>query len=126
MEKEIIMTVDAPEMIGPYSQAVKVGNFVFTAGQIGIDPSTQAMVPGGIREQTEQVIRNLRAILEKAQLSLDDVIKADVFLTDAQHYAAMNEVYCKYFSRAEPARATVTVKELPKAALVEIALIAAR
>jgi 2-iminobutanoate/2-iminopropanoate deaminase len=126
MEKEIIKTVDAPEMIGPYSQAVRAGNFVFTAGQIGIDPSTQEMVPGGIREQTERAIKNLKAILEKAQLSLDDVIKADVFLTDARQYAAMNEVYCKYFSQAEPARATVTVKELPKAALVEIALIAAR
>jgi 2-iminobutanoate/2-iminopropanoate deaminase len=124
MEKEIIMTVDAPEMLGPYSQAVKVGNFVFTAGQIGIDPATKEMVPGGIREQTERVIKNLRAILEKAELTLDSAVKVDVFLTDLGNYADMNDIYCKYFSRAEPARAAVAVKELPKGALVEIALVA--
>jgi 2-iminobutanoate/2-iminopropanoate deaminase len=103
---------------------VKVGNFVFTAGQIGIDPSTQEMVPGGIKEQTERAIKNLRAVLEKAELTLDDAVKADVFLTDLGNYAEMNDIYCKYFSQAEPARTTVVVKELPKGALVEISLIA--
>lgn len=124
MKKEIIMTVDAPEMIGPYSQAVKAGDFVFTAGQIGIDPATQDMVPGGVREQTERVIKNLRAVLEKAHLTLDDAVKADVFITDLSTYADMNDIYCKYFAQAEPARTTVVVKELPKGALVEISLIA--
>lgn len=124
MEKEIITTVDAPKAIGPYSQAVRAGSFVFTSGQIGIDPSTQKMVEGGIREQTEQVIRNLRAVLEKAKLTLDDVVKADVFLADLSDYTEMNDIYGKYFSQGEPARAAVAVKELPKGALVEIALIA--
>ncbi len=124
MKKEIIMTVDAPEMLGPYSQAIKVGNFIFTAGQIGIDPATQQMVPGGIKHETERVIKNLRAVLEKAKFTLDDAVKADVFLTDLGNYADMNEIYCKYFSQAEPARTTVVVKELPKRALVEISLIA--
>ncbi len=125
MEKEIIMTVDAPSAIGPYSQAIRVGTFVFTSGQIGIDPSTQQMVEGGIKEQTEQVLKNLRAVLEKAELTLDNVVKSDVFLSDLNNYSAMNDVYGKYFSQAEPARAAVAVKELPKGALVEIAVIAA-
>ena len=124
MEKEIISTVDAPAAIGPYSQAVKSGNFVFTAGQIGIDPVTQKMVDGGIKEQTERVIKNLRAVLEKAGLTLEDVVKADVFLTDLANFSPMNEIYTIYFSQAEPARATVAVKDLPKDALVEIAVIA--
>ena len=125
MSKEIITTVDAPEALGPYSQAVKYGNFVFTAGQIGIDPTTQIMVEGGIIEQTEQVIRNLRAVLEKAEMTFENVIKADVFLTELDTFKDMNEIYSKYFSQAEPARTTVIVKELPKGALIEIALIAA-
>ena len=125
MSKEIITTVDAPEALGPYSQAVKYGNFVFTAGQIGIDPTTQKMVEGGIIEQTEQVIRNLRAVLEKAEMTFENVIKADVFLTELDTFKDMNEIYSKYFSQAEPARTTVIVKELPKGALIEIALIAA-
>lgn len=124
MEKEIISTVDAPAAIGPYSQAVKADNFVFTAGQIGIDPVTQKMVDGGIKEQTERVIKNLRAVLEKAGLTLEDVVKADVFLTDLANFSPMNEIYTIYFSQAEPARATVAVKDLPKDALVEISVIA--
>ena len=125
MEKEIISTKKAPEAIGPYSQAIKAGNFVFTAGQIAIDPSTQKMVEGGIKEQTERVIENLKAVLEKAGLTLEDVIKADVFLTDLANFSQMNEIYTIYFSQAEPARATVAVKDLPKSALIEISVIAA-
>ncbi len=125
MEKEIITTKKAPEAIGPYSQAIKVGNFVFTAGQIAIDPSTQKMVEGGIKEQTERVIKNLKAVLEKAGLTLEDVIKADVFLTDLANFSQMNEIYAIYFSQAKPARATVAVKDLPKGALIEISVIAA-
>jgi 2-iminobutanoate/2-iminopropanoate deaminase len=124
MSKEIIATVDAPEAIGPYSQAVKSGNFVFTAGQIGIDPTTQEMVEGGISEQTQQVIRNLRAVLEKAELTFENVVKVDVFLTELEDFKKMNDIYAKYFSQAEPARTTVVVKELPKGARVEISLIA--
>ena len=124
MKKEIITTVDAPEAIGPYSQAIKAGNFVFTAGQIALSPSTQKMVEGGIKEQTEQVIRNLRAILEKAELTFEDVVKVDVFLTELENFSEMNEIYSLYFSQAEPARTTVIVKDLPKGSLVEISLIA--
>jgi 2-iminobutanoate/2-iminopropanoate deaminase len=125
MKKEIIITVDAPEALGPYSQAIRAGDYVFTAGQIGLNPDTQEMAPGGIKGQTEQVIRNLRAVLEKVSLTLDNAVKVDVFLTDVNDFADMNDIYSKYFSEAEPARTTVIVKELPKAALVEIALIAA-
>jgi 2-iminobutanoate/2-iminopropanoate deaminase len=125
MEKEIISTKKAPEAIGPYSQAVKVGKFVFTAGQIAIDPSTQKMVEGAIKEQTKQVIKNLKAVLEKAGLTLEDVIKADVFLTDLANFSQMNEIYTIYFSQAEPARVTIAVKDLPKGALIEISVIAA-
>ncbi|TES93907.1 MAG: RidA family protein [Candidatus Cloacimonadota bacterium] len=124
MEKEIITTVDAPEAIGPYSQAIKAGNFVFTAGQIALNPSTQKIVEGGIKEQTEQVMRNLRAILEKAKLTFEDVVKVDVFLTELENFSEMNEIYSLYFSQAEPARTTVIVKDLPKGSLVEISLIA--
>lgn len=125
MKKEIIATLDAPEALGPYSQAIRAGDFVFSAGQIGLDPNTQQMAPGGIKGQTEQVIKNLRAVLEKANLTLDNAVKVDVFLTEVNDFGEMNEIYSKYFSGAEPARTTVIVKELPKGALVEIALIAA-
>ena len=124
MEKEIISTDEAPEAIGPYSQAVKVGFFVFTAGQIALDPSTQKMVDGGIKEQTEQVIKNLTAILKKADYSLEDVAKAEVFLTTLEDFPDMNEVYANYFSHTKPARTTIIVKNLPKGALVEISVIA--
>ncbi len=126
MDREIIMTVDAPKTLGPYSQAIKIDNFVFTAGQIGIDPFTQKMVEGGIKEQTEQVIKNLRTVLEKSGMTLDDAVKADVFLTELSNFAEMNEIYSLFFSQAEPARSTIVVKDLPKGALVEIALIAAQ
>ena len=125
MKKETINTKDAPEAIGPYSQAVETGNFVFTAGQIALDPSTQEMVDGGIKEQTERVIKNLEAVLKSAGLSLSDVIRADVFLKNLEDFSSMNDVYSKFFSVSKPARTTVAVRDLPKGALVEISLIAA-
>ncbi|OQX50396.1 MAG: hypothetical protein B5M53_12620 [Candidatus Cloacimonas sp. 4484_209] len=122
--KKIVSTPEAPEAIGPYSQAVKVGNFIFTAGQIAINPDTQQMVNGGIKAQTEQVINNLKAVLKAAGFSLADVVKADVFLKNLEDFAQMNEVYAQFFSASKPARTTVAVGDLPKGALVEISVIA--
>jgi len=124
MLKKIVSTPEAPEAIGPYSQAVKVGNFIFTAGQIAINPATQQMVNGGIKAQTEQVINNLKAVLKAAGFSLADVVKADVFLKNLEDFAQMNEVYAQFFSASKPARTTVAVGDLPKGALVEISVIA--
>jgi 2-iminobutanoate/2-iminopropanoate deaminase len=123
--KQIVRTSDAPAAIGPYSQAVKAGGFVFASGQIPIDPQTGQFVPGGIAEQTEQVLRNLKAVLEAAGSSLDQVVKTTVFLADMNDFAAMNEVYGRYFSEdAPPARATVQAARLPRDARVEIEVIA--
>jgi 2-iminobutanoate/2-iminopropanoate deaminase len=123
--KQIIRTSNAPAAIGPYSQAVRAGGFVFASGQIPIDPRTGEFVPGGIREQTEQVLRNLSALLEAAGSSLDQVVKTTVFLADMNDFAAMNEVYGRYFSEdAPPARATVQAARLPRDARVEIEVIA--
>ncbi len=126
MDKKVLSTKDAPQAIGPYSQAVKVGDFVFTAGQIAIDPETQKMVDGGIKEQTDRVINNLDAVLKSAGLSLPDVVKADVFLKNLEDFSRMNEVYSNFFSVSKPARTTVEVRDLPKGALVEISVIAAQ
>jgi 2-iminobutanoate/2-iminopropanoate deaminase len=123
--KQIIMTSNAPKAIGPYSQAVSAGGFVFASGQIPTDPLTGEFVPGGIAEQTEQVLRNLNAVLEAAGSSLDQVVKTTVFLADMNDFAAMNEVYGRYFSEdAPPARATVQASRLPRDARVEIEVIA--
>jgi 2-iminobutanoate/2-iminopropanoate deaminase len=123
--KQIIKTSDAPAAIGPYSQAVRAGDFVFASGQIPIDPRTGEFVPGGIAEQTEQVLRNLSAVLEAAGGGLEDVVKTTVFLADMSDFAAMNEVYGRYFSEgAPPARATVQAARLPRDARVEIEVIA--
>ena len=123
--KQIIRTSNAPAAIGPYSQAVKAGGFVFASGQIPTDPQTGQFVPGGITEQTEQVLRNLSALLEAAGSSLDQVVKTTVFLADMNDFAAMNEVYGRYFSEgAPPARATVQAARLPRDARVEIEVIA--
>ena len=123
--KQIIRTSHAPGAIGPYSQAVKAGGFVFASGQIPIDPQTGQFVPGGIAEQTEQVLRNLSAVLEAAGSSLEDVVKTTVFLADMNEFVAMNEVYGRYFSEdAPPARATVQAARLPRDARVEIEVIA--
>lgn len=118
--KKIIATENAPQAIGPYSQAVACGNFLFTSGQLGLDPKTGNFVEGGVTEQTEQVIRNLKAVLEKAGFSLENVVKTTCFLADMNDFAAMNEVYRKHFTSDYPARSAVAIKTLPKNGLVEI------
>ncbi len=124
MKKKVISTPNAPAAIGPYSQAVKAGNILYTSGQLGIDPKTGDFVPGGIKEQTEQVFKNLTAVLEAGECSLNQVVKTLVFLSDMADFAAMNEVYSKYFKEPYPARSAVAVKTLPKNGLVEIEVIA--
>jgi 2-iminobutanoate/2-iminopropanoate deaminase len=122
--RQIITTDKAPRAIGPYSQAVRAGNFVFASGQIPIDPATGEFVPGGIAEQTEQVLRNLTDLFGAAGLELSQVVKTTVFLADMDDFTAMNEVYGKYFSENPPARATVQAARLPRDAKVEIEAIA--
>lgn len=126
MARSIITTDLAPAAIGPYSQGVRVGNLIFTAGQIPLDPVTQQVVPGGIGEQTTRVLENLKAILEEAGSSLDRAIKATVYLKDLNDFAAMNTVYASYLEvdGEAPARSTVEVSHLPRNVLVEIDLIA--
>jgi len=122
--RETIQTEQAPQAIGPYSQAVKAAGLVFASGQIPIDPKTGQFVEGGISEQTEQVIKNLSAVLDAAGTGLDRVVKTTVFLADMQEFAAMNEVYGRFFSEEPPARATVEAARLPRDARVEIEAIA--
>jgi 2-iminobutanoate/2-iminopropanoate deaminase len=123
-ERERIQTDNAPAAIGPYSQAIKAGGFVFASGQIPIDPQTGQFVPGGIAEQTEQVLKNLSAVLEAAGSSLDLVVKTTVFLADMKEFSGMNEVYATFFSSPPPARATVAAAGLPRDARVEIEAVA--
>jgi len=122
--KNIVQTDKAPGAIGPYSQAIKAGGLVFVSGQIPIDPASGQFVAGGISEQTEQVMKNLSAVLESAGSGLDRVVKSTVFLADMNEFAAMNQVYGQYFSHEPPARATVEVSRLPRDARVEIDVIA--
>lgn len=122
--KEIISTDQAPGAIGPYSQAVKAGNLLFCSGQIPIDPSTGEFVSDDVSEQTEQVLVNLRAVLNAGGADLSSVVKTTVFLQDMADFAAMNEVYARHFGEAKPARATVAAAGLPKGARVEIECIA--
>jgi len=119
-----VHTDDAPRAIGPYSQAVVSGGFVFTAGQIGLDPESMEVVPGDVAHQTEQVMKNLAAILKAAGCDLSRVVKTTVFLAHMKDFAAMNEVYAKHFGEHRPARSTVAVKALPRNTLVEIEAIA--
>lgn len=121
---EIISTESAPSAIGPYSQAVKAGNMVFVSGQIPIDPQTGEFVSTEVAEQTEQVLKNLRAVLEAAGSSLNGVVKTTVFLADMNDFAVMNEVYARHFDSNKPARATVQAARLPRDARVEIECIA--
>lgn len=124
MRKEIIHTDNAPAAVGPYSQAVRVGNMVFTAGQIGLDPATGKMVADDITVQTERVLENLTAVLSAAGSSLENVIKCTVFLKDMGEFAAMNAVYGRYFQQNPPARSAVQVAALPLGGRVEIEAIA--
>jgi 2-iminobutanoate/2-iminopropanoate deaminase len=120
----VIETTEAPKAIGPYSQAIKAGGLVFTAGQIAIDPETGQVVAGDIKAQTERVCENLKAILEAAGTELESVIKSTVYLRSMADFAAMNEVYGRYFKTEAPARSTVAVAGLPRDVLVEIDVIA--
>ena len=122
--REPVQTDKAPAAIGPYSQAIRAGGFVFASGQIPIDPATGEFVQGGIAEQTEQVLKNLAAVLEAAGSGLDKVVKTTVFLADMKEFAQMNEVYARYFTAAPPARATVAAAGLPRDARVEIEAVA--
>ena len=122
--KQIIKTADAPQAIGPYSQAVVAGGFVFASGQIPIDPATGQFVEGGIAEQTEQVLRNVSNLLEAAGTSLARVVKTTVFLADMGDFAAMNETYARFFGENPPARSTVQAARLPRDARVEIEVVA--
>ena len=121
---QAINTKQAPAAIGPYSQAIRVGNLVYTSGQIPIDPATGAFVEGGIKEQARQSLTNVKAILEEAGLSMSDVVKTTVFLADMNDFADLNAVYAEFFTPPYPARSAVAVKTLPKGALVEIEVIA--
>jgi 2-iminobutanoate/2-iminopropanoate deaminase len=126
MPKKIIATDRAPKAIGPYSQAVDLGDFVFLSGQIPLDPATQQLVTGDIRVQTERVLRNLQGVLEAAGLSMAHVVRTTVFLTDLSEFPAMNEVYATFFPADPPARSTVQVAALPKSVKIEIDAIARR
>jgi len=122
--KQVISTEMAPGAIGPYSQAIKTGNMIFCSGQIPIDPATGEFVSQDVTEQTEQVFKNLTAVLKAAGASLDDVVKTTVFLADMGEFAAMNDVYSRHFVDNKPARATVQAAKLPRDARVEIECIA--
>jgi len=124
MNKKIIKTNRAPAAIGPYEQAIGVGGFLFTSGQIALDPATGNFLEGSIEEETERVIQNLEGILTEAGLALKDVVKTTVYLTDLGHFGRVNKVYEKFFGDSKPARACVQVAALPKGAQVEIDAVA--
>ena len=124
MNRESVQTDNAPKAIGPYEQAIRANGFIYTAGQIPIDPKTGNFVEGGITAQTRQVLENLKAVLEAGGSALDRVVKATVFLKTMADFAAMNDVYTQYLGGAKPARSTVAVAELPRGALIEIDLVA--
>ncbi len=124
MDKRVIFTESAPKAIGPYSQAIHIGNLVYTAGQVGLDPATMELVPGGIEEQTRQTLKNLTNVLETAGTGMSKVVKTTVFLKDMIDFAKMNAVYAEVFNENPPARTTVAVAGLPKGALVEIECVA--
>ena len=123
--KEIVTSDRGPKPIGPYSQAVKTNGFLYLSGQVALDPKTNEMSTGDIRQQTERALENIKGILEAAGSNLHHVVKTTVFLKDMNDFPAMNEVYARYFTAAPPARSTVQAARLPKDALVEIEVIAA-
>jgi 2-iminobutanoate/2-iminopropanoate deaminase len=122
--KKVISTPKAPAAIGPYSQAIQVGNLIYTSGQIPIDPATGQLVEGGVKEQTRQSLNNIQAILQEAGLTMASVVKTTVFMADMADFAEMNSVYAEFFTEPYPARSAVAVKTLPKNALVEIEVVA--
>jgi len=124
MERQVIHTDHAPKAIGPYSQAIRAGDFVFCAGQAGLDPATGNLVSGGIEAETRRVLQNLAAVLEAAGTSLNRAVKTTVFLTNMNDFAKMNAIYAEFFPANPPARSTVQVSRLPKDACVEIEVIA--
>ncbi len=123
--KDVVLTIRSPKPIGPYSQGIRANGFLFTAGQVALDPASGEFSGATIQEQTARVLENLKAILEAGGVSLADVVKTTVFLKNMSDFAAMNEVYARYFAVAPPARSTIEVARLPKDALVEIEVIAA-
>jgi len=122
--RQVIATPNAPQAIGPYSQAIQANGFIFVSGQIPLDPATQQIVEGGVAKQTAQVLANLEAILTAAGSGLDKVVRSGVFLKDMNEFAAMNEVYASFFPQPAPARSTVEVARLPKDVRIEIDVIA--
>ena len=124
MQKKPVKTTEAPEAIGPYSQAIRIGDFLYTSGQISLDPKTMEMITGNIELETKKVLQNIEAILSAEGLNFGHVIKTTVYLTDLSEFTRMNQVYEKFFSNTKPARACVQVAALPKGAKVEIDAIA--
>ncbi len=122
--RDVISTADGPQAIGPYSQAIRANGFVFVSGQVAFDPATKQIIDGDVAAQTDRVMKNLAAILKAAATGLEKVVKSTVFLKNMSDFAAMNEVYGKYFTAAPPARSTVEVARLPREVLVEIDVIA--
>ena len=122
--KKVIATAAAPAAIGPYSQAIQVGNLLYTSGQIPIDPATGQIVEGGIEAQTRQSLLNVQAILKEAGVTMGSVVKTTVFMADMNDFPAMNAVYAEFFTQPFPARSAVAVKTLPKGALIEIEVVA--
>ena len=124
--KKVIVTDKAPKAIGPYSQAIQAGGLLFASGQIPLDPATGQLVPGGIEEQTKRVFENIKGLLEGAGYTLQHVVKSLVFVTDMSYFAAVNEIYTQYFTENPPSRSFVSVKELPKGAMIEVEIIACK
>ena len=124
MKKKIIATRKAPAAIGPYSQAIRIGDFLYTSGQISLDPETMEMITGDIEVETEKVLKNIEAILKEDGLNLNNIIKTTVYLTDLSEFTRMNQVYEKFFTDTKPARACIQVAALPKGAKVEIDVVA--
>ncbi len=124
MKKKVIQTEKAPKAIGPYSQAIQAGNFLFLSGQIPLDPKTGELVTGDIRQETKQVLENLKGVLESEKLEMKDVVKVTIFLKDIGNFNQVNEVYATYFPSSPPARSTVQVAKLPRDAEIEIEAIA--
>jgi 2-iminobutanoate/2-iminopropanoate deaminase len=125
MDKQVIESKDAPEVVGPYSQAIRTGNFIFLSGQIGIDPQTNRPVEGGVEAQAKQIFKNINAVLKEAGLGLQNVIKAMVFLKDMADFKKINEIYAAHFEPPYPARSAVAVKDLPLSVDIEIEVTAA-